>query len=140
MRTPPRIGLTGTRTFRVGPEHAIIFADDRMPPVLSTPNLIQELERTAREAVQHLLEADERTVGVEVDLRHLAPSVPGFDVTCTARVIGCDGEEITFSLEARDREDLLARGMHRRRVVNTSRLRRRIERKEAARDRSPGGG
>lgn len=133
MREPPRIGLEYERRFTVTPRHLITFADDRMPAVLSTPNLIAEMEYTARDAVAPLLEPHERTVGVEVSIKHLAPSLEGFEVTCKARVLGVDGEEIAFQVEAGDGMDVLARGLHRRRVVDVDRLRKRVDRKRAGR-------
>ena len=130
MKMPPRIGLVHQRRFVVDEKHLITFADAEMPAVLSTPTLIAELEYTARDAVADLLDADERTVGTEVEIRHLAPTPPGFEVTCTARVLGYDAGEITFQLEASDGIDTVARGSHRRHVVRVDRIRRRVQRKQ----------
>ena len=109
MKSRPPIGLTGELQFIVEQKHVIDFAGDGMPAVLSTPNLIGLLERTAREALAPLLEPDERTVGMEIELRHLAPTPPGQRVTCTARVIRIEKAEITFQVEARDEQELIAR-------------------------------
>lgn len=133
MKEHPRIGHVHERRFVVEAGHTISFADERMPAVLSTPSLILELERTAREAVAGLLDETERTVGTSVEIDHLAGTTVGFEVTCTARVLGFDAGEIRFQVEARDAIELLARGYHRRRVVDAERLRRRIERKAAKR-------
>ena len=72
MKSRPRIGTVGELKFVVEEKHVIDFANDGMPAVLSTPNLIGLLERTAREALQPFLEPNERTVGIEIDM-----SVPG---------------------------------------------------------------
>ena len=80
MKAAPKVGTAGEFSFVVGPEHIITFAADGMPAVLSTPNLIGLIERTARESVASFLEADERTVGTEIELRHLAPTPPGASV------------------------------------------------------------
>ncbi|MFO0946609.1 MAG: LysR family transcriptional regulator [Planctomycetota bacterium] len=132
MKSAPKIGEQFERRFIVGEQHLITFADEQMPAVLATPWLIAEMEYTARDSVAHLLEEHERTVGTAVDIRHLAPSLLEFEVTCTSRVIGYEDGEITFQVEAFDRVDLLARGVHRRRVVDTNRLRRRVSRKREA--------
>jgi fluoroacetyl-CoA thioesterase len=129
----PRIGLVYERSFMVEDRHTITFADDAMPAVLSTPMLIAELERTAREAVQDLLDAGERTVGTSVEIDHLAGTTVGFTVRCTARVLGFEKGEIRFQVEASDGIDRLARGYHRRQVVDALRLKKRIERKAAQR-------
>lgn len=129
MKAPPKIGAEFERKFIVTEAHLITFADEQMPAVLATPWLIAEMEYTARDSVAHLLDDHERTVGTAVDVRHLAPSLIGFEVTCTSRVLGFEEGEITFQVEAFDRLDLLSRGVHRRRVIDTARLRRRVERK-----------
>ena len=127
---PPRIGSATELQFVVEQKHVIEFATDGMPGVLSTPNLIGWLERTAREALVPLLEPGERTVGVEVDLRHLAATPLGQRVTCTARIIHAEGKEINFQVEARDQHELIARGLHKRTVIRVENFARRMERKK----------
>ena len=129
MKARPQPGLTGEFQFVVEPKHAIDFADGDMPAILSTPNLIGWLERTARLALAPLLEANERTVGIEIELRHLAPTPVGQTVTCAARVIHVDGREISFHLEARDTHEIIARGSHRRAVVRVEGIARRVQAK-----------
>ncbi|MCI0537677.1 MAG: thioesterase family protein, partial [Verrucomicrobiales bacterium] len=107
----------------------IDFAQDGMPAVLATPRLIGLLERTAREALSPFLESNERSVGIEIDLRHLAPTPLGQKVTCTARIILCDGLQITFHVEARDEQELIARGLHKRGVIRVESFARRVARK-----------
>ena len=129
MKSAPKIGTVGETTFVVGPEHCIEFATDGMPAVLSTPNLIGILERTARQAIAPFLDADERSVGVEIDLRHLAPSPLGARVTATARVIGAAGRLVDFQIEARDEHELIVRGVHKRAVVNVNSFTKRVQSK-----------
>ncbi|MCX6895786.1 MAG: thioesterase family protein [Verrucomicrobia bacterium] len=126
MKATPKIGTTGEFTFVVAAEHAITFATDGMPAVLSTPNLIGLIERTARESLQPFLDADERTVGTEIELRHLAPSPLGARVTIITRVIHAEGRAVSFSVEARDEHELLARGVHKRGVIRTGSFAKRV--------------
>ena len=62
MKSPPRIGASHELQFVVEQKHVIDFATDGMPAVLSTPILIGQLERTARELLAPLLKPDERSV------------------------------------------------------------------------------
>jgi predicted thioesterase len=116
-------------SFVVGEEHVIDFATDGMPAVLSTPRLIGWLERTAREALDPFLEANERTVGMEIEIRHLAPTPLGARVTCLARVIATEGTTATFHLEARDDHEVISRGLHKRAVIRVESFTRRLARK-----------
>ena len=126
MKSVPRIGTTGETSFTVEAQHTIEFAGDGMPPVLSTPNLIGILERTARQSLLPHLEENERSVGIEVELRHLAPTPVGSKVTCTARVIRADGREISFQVEARDEREMIARGSHKRRIIRVESFAKRL--------------
>jgi fluoroacetyl-CoA thioesterase len=127
MKASPKIGTVGETTFVVAEKHCIEFATDGMPAVLSTPQLIGILERTARQAIAPFLAAEERSVGVELDLRHLAPTPLGATVTATARVIGVSGRFVDFQLEARDEQELLIRGVHKRAVIRTSAFAKRLQ-------------
>ena len=131
MRKPPRIGLTGELAFPVEPRHAIDFAEGGMPAVLSTPNLIGFLERAARETIAGFLDDDERSVGSEIELKHLAPTPVGHTVHCTARVIQVGDREVTFQIEARDNRELIARGLHKRAIINLDRFANRVREKSA---------
>jgi fluoroacetyl-CoA thioesterase len=130
MRASPKVGTTGEQRFVVESKHAIDFANEGMPAVLSTPWLIWFLEHAAREAVVLSLEPGESTVGVQVEVRHLAPTPLGQTVTCLARVICAEGPLVTFQLEARDKHELIARGLHQLRVIKVERFARRVSRKE----------
>jgi len=129
MISQPRIGTAGELPFVVEEKHCIDFATDGMPAVLSTPQLIGLLERTARQTLAPFLEPDERSVGVEIELRHLAATPLGAAVTCAARVISVDGRQIGFQIEARDQHELIARGLHRRAVIRTDSFAKRVRKK-----------
>src|SRR5437868_6068080 len=118
MKSRPPTGTQGQLTFTVSTEDVIDFATEGMPAVLSTPRLIGLIERAARESLYPFLESDERSVGMEIELRHLAPTPLGVSVTCLTRVIQADGKQITFQVEARDQREVIARGLHKRGVVH----------------------
>ena len=129
MKSTPKIGTVGETIFVVEQKHCIEFATDGMPAVLSTPNLVGILERTARQAIAPFLETDERSVGVELDLRHLAPSPLGAKVTATAKVIGASGRLVDFQIEARDEHELIVRGVHKRAVIRVDAFTKRVQAK-----------
>ena len=131
MKARPKIGTAGELRFIVEQKHVIEFARDGMPAVLSTPNLVGLLERTARESLAPFLEAGERSVGMEIEVRHLAPTPLGAQVTCSSRVIGAEANTVTFHLEARDEHETILRGLHKRAVIRVESFSRRVARKSA---------
>src|SRR5205807_10549968 len=129
VKSRPVIGTTGEFQFVVEQKHVIDFATDGMPAVLSTPNLIGILERTARQTLAPYLEADERSVGSEVELRHFAPTPLGQRVTCTVRVVAVESKSITFQIEARDEQEIVARGLNKRAIIRVGSFASRVRRK-----------
>jgi fluoroacetyl-CoA thioesterase len=129
MKGTPKVGTAGEHKFVVESRHAIDFTDGVTPAVLSTPWLIWFLEDAARTAILPLLEPGENTVGVEIQVSHLAPTPVGQTVTCRARVLFADKGEISFQLEAHDECERIARGSHRRRVIRVDRFAQRVKEK-----------
>ena len=129
MKSRPKIGETGELHIPTDMKHAVEFAGDGMPAVVSTPNIIQFLERTARHTLAPHLDADERTVGVEIDIKHLAPTPVGQTIHCTARVMAVDGVKIQFQIEARDDHEVIVRGLHKRAVIRTESFTKRVKAK-----------
>ena len=124
-----KAGLSADENIVVGPENQISFADDKMPPVLATPWLIAHLEYAARKAIAPFLDENERSVGVSVDIEHLAPAPVGDRVTCRAKVILVNPPYVTFAVEAFDEIETLARGVHKRAVIHVDRFRNRLIKK-----------
>src|SRR5438093_1394746 len=127
MKSVPRIGTSKELQFVVEQKHVIDFAGDGMPAVLSTPSLIGLLERTARELLAEFLDPEQRSVGSEIELRHLAATPLGQRITCTARLIQAERTEFTFQIEARDQHELIARGIHKRAVIRAESFARRVQ-------------
>lgn len=129
MKSRPRVGEVGELVIATDMKHAVEFHGDGMPAVVSTPNIIQFLERTARHTLAPHLEDDERTVGVEIDIKHLAPTPVGQAIRCSARVIAVENSKVTFQIEARDEHEVVVRGLHKRAVIRTDSFSRRVKTK-----------
>ena len=129
MKDVVKIGAVGEERFIVSAQHVIDFADDRMPAILCTPWLVWFLEHAARNAVLPLLEPGESTVGVVVNVEHTAATPMGAEVVARARVIYVDGPVITFQFEAHDEHEKIAGGTHKLRVIEASRLAKKVDAK-----------
>ncbi len=123
--------MTGEERIVVGPSNRISFADARMPSVLATPWLIAHLEYAARDAIAGCLEDNERSVGTFVEVEHLAPAPEGFSVVCRARVIWPSAVVRILQIDAHDGTETIARGIHKRRVIDVDRFARRVAKKAA---------
>ena len=133
MKSRPKTGTVGELKFVVAQEHAIDFATGGMPAVLSTPRLVGLIERTARESLCPFLDENERTVGVEIEVRHLAATPLGMKVTITTRIIHTEAKLVDFQFEVRDEHEVIARGLHKRAVITVESFARRVAKKSALR-------
>ena len=68
-------------------------------------------------------------MGIEIDIRHLAPTPIGQTIHCTARVMAVDGTKISFQIEARDQHEVIVRGLHKRAVIRTESFAKRVKAK-----------
>src|SRR2546422_11587161 len=122
MRPIP-LGAKGTFALRVTPAHlANQFKDAMLPPVFATPMMIMAMENAALNAIRGFLDPGESAVGTAVDIRHLAATPAGHDVTAEAEVTAVDGRHITFKVSARDECEQIGSGTHARSIVDRGRF------------------
>jgi fluoroacetyl-CoA thioesterase len=126
MRKIP-VGAKGTFSLRVLPQHlANQFKDAMLPPVFSTPMMVLAMENAALNAIKPYLEAGESAVGTAVDIKHLAATPVGHEVTADAEVTEVDGRRVKFRVSARDEREEIGNGSHERVVVDMPRLAQRL--------------
>jgi fluoroacetyl-CoA thioesterase len=122
-------GLSGTTQLVVGPEHTAPFVGSGRIAVLATPVMINVIEAAALAAVEHLLPAGHQSLGIHLDVSHVAATPVGLRVTATAEVLRVEGRTITFRVEARDEFEVIGGGTHQRVVVSVARFDERVQRK-----------
>jgi predicted thioesterase len=122
MELPELVGLEATVENRVTPEMTAANVGSGGLDVLSTPTMILMFEQAARDAVQRRLPEGFTTVGVRVDVEHVAATALGESFTVKAVVVSSDGRNIDFTVEARDRFGRIGGGTHRRCIVNLDRF------------------
>ena len=124
----------GSFTLVVKPEHlASRVKDSMLPPVLATPIMILAMENAALNAIREYLEPGESAVGTAVDVRHLAATPLGQQVTAEAEVIEVDGRRIVFAVTARDEVEVVGRGTHERMMIDLRRVMQRLDAKAGRR-------
>src|ERR1035441_9202750 len=110
MRPIP-VGAKGTYMLRVTPAHlANQFKDVSLPQVFATPMMVTAMENAALNAVRDYLDAGESAVGTGVNVRHLAATPVGYQVTAVAEVTKVDGRHIEFKVSACDETEEIGNG------------------------------
>jgi len=99
-----------------------LSAEDSFPEVLATSRMIALIEIAAARLMQPLLQAGQLSVGVSVDVEHLAPTPVDEEVKAVATFVNLDGKIYHFEVEVSDRAGKVASGKHTRAIVETTRL------------------
>jgi fluoroacetyl-CoA thioesterase len=113
-------GLRETQTYVTTIE---MRAKQLASDVFSTPAMIGLMEYTCVLLVAPYLDEDEQSVGIHVDVRHLAPTKIGQSVTVTAELLEINSNKLRFAVSAvNDQGVKIGEGTHRRALINTKRF------------------
>ena len=119
-------GLTGEATTVVVHENTAASVGAGGVEVFGTPMMIALMENASWRAVANSLEEGNVTVGIAVNVRHLAATPLGQNVRATAELIEIDGRRLIFNVEAYDEKGKIGEGQHERIIVNLERFIQRI--------------
>ena len=122
-------GLIGQSELVVREENTARHLGSGNVAVLATPEMIRLMEKAAVAAVDHLLPEGQRSVGVAVNVRHLAATPVGMKVRAQAELVAVDGRKLTFRVEAFDEAERVGEGEHRRVIIDLERFEMRVEAK-----------
>jgi len=125
-------GVSSTRRITVDRERTIGFMGEEAR-VYATPRLVGDIEYTCRDLLLAHLDPGEDSVGVEIALKHLAPSLTGMTVEIGVSVTAVAGRKVSFEVVARDELDEISRGTHVRFVVEAAKTIERLQAKAAKR-------
>jgi fluoroacetyl-CoA thioesterase len=130
MKASLQPGVSHVKRITVDRDRTIGFMGDE-GRVYATPWMIGDIEYACRDLVLAHADAGEDSVGVEVAIKHLAPTLPGMTVEIMVRVTAVEGRKITFEVGAKDELDEIGRGTHTRFVVDVAKTIGRLKAKAA---------
>ena len=122
-------GLRHRFTYRVPPNKTVphLYPEaedfDVMPEVFATGFMVGLIEWTCIQLInQHIDWPNEMSLGIHVDVSHEAATPPGLEVTTDVELTKVDGRLLEFAVESHDGVDTIARGMHRRAIVDAAKF------------------
>ena len=102
-----------------------------MPKVFATGNMIILMEWVCSQLLGPHLDTGEGSLGVHVDVSHLAATLPGMTVTVEVECAEIAGQRVSFKVKAHDGIDLIGEGRHDRFVVLWDKFNARLAHKAA---------
>src|SRR5215467_6547518 len=130
MKPSLRPGISRTNRIEIGRERTIAFMGDEAR-TYATPSMILDIEHTCRELILEHADAGEDSVGMEVAVKHLAPTLMGMTAEITVRVVKVEGRKVFFEANVKDQLDEVGVGTHIRFVVDKAKTFERIKAKAA---------
>ena len=96
----------------------------------STPSMVALMENASVAAIQAHLREGQTSVGIEVAVKHLAPTPVGMRVRARASLLEINGNRVKFHVEAWDEKEKIGEGLHVRAVLDAAQFDQRLRRKK----------
>ena len=135
MKESLRPGVRRVSRIEVDRDRTIGFMGEE-GRVYGTPYLVLDIEHTCRDLILEHADAGEDSVGTEVAIKHLAPTLLGMTAEITVVVTAVEGRRVAFEVSAKDALDAICTGTHGRFVVDVNKTIERLKAKAAKRAKS----
>jgi len=119
MSRPVAVGVNRKINCVTRPEHTARYFYENLPDVFDTPFLAGFMERVSAELIHDYLEPGEQSVGISMDIRHLAATPLGMTIRVATEVTAVDGAKLTFRLQAWDETEKIGEAQHERFIIKT---------------------
>lgn len=130
MKESLRPGVSRVSRIVVDRGRTISFMGEDMR-TYATPSMILDIEQTCRDLIVEHADEGEDSVGTEVAVRHLAPTLMGMTVEVTVKILSIDGRKVQFEATVKDDLEAVGAGTHTRFVVDKAKTSERLKAKAA---------
>ena len=132
MKESLRPGVSRVSRIKVDRDRTIGFMGEE-GRVYGTPYLVRDIEQTCRQLLLDHGDAGEDSVGTDIAIKHLAPTLLGMSVEITVNVTAVEGRRVVFEISAKDDIEQISTGTHGRFVVDVNKTIERLKAKAAKR-------
>jgi fluoroacetyl-CoA thioesterase len=122
MSKPVPVGARAEMEQVVELKHTLAAVHPNLPPVYSTPSMIQLMEEACHWALQPYAEHGEITVGTHINVAHRAATGVGAKVKAEAVLESFDGRFYTMRVRAWDETQEIGSGTVNRAFINISKF------------------
>jgi fluoroacetyl-CoA thioesterase len=132
MKDSLKPGVSKVRRIVVDRDRTVAFLGEQ-GRVYATPELCRDIEQTCREVLLDQVDPQEDSVGIEILVRHTAPTLPGMEVSITATVTMVEGRKVSFDVVAADEIEPIGTGHHARFIIDREKTYERLKAKATKR-------
>jgi len=113
-----KIGMKGKVEQTVEDKDTAVSFGSGGVKVFATPMMVGIMENAALKAVDSYLPEGYATVGIHLDVKHLAATPVEMMVRAEAELIEIEGKKLKFNIKAYDEKELIGEGFHSRYIIN----------------------
>ncbi len=122
-------GMTHELAVTTQPEDSAQKFYPHLPDVFATPCLVGLMERVSAELINKHLQPGEQSVGIAMDLKHMAATPLGMEIRVKTEVVAVEGRKLTFRLEAYDAVEKIGEANHERFIIQAAKFNARVAEK-----------
>lgn len=112
-----RVGLIGESIMTVTSQETAKAVGSGSLDVFATPIMLAQMEAAAAAVIDAHLEAGRTSVGIEINVRHVAATPIGERIFAMAEVTRIDGKRVILEVRAWDENELIGEGTHVRYLI-----------------------
>lgn len=125
-------GLVGEASVTVTDALTASSHGSGLVPAYATPAMIALMENASVAAIQPYLDAGQTSVGIEVNVKHLAATPVGMNIRARSEVTAVEGRRVSFQVQAWDDKEKIGEGTHVRAIVDNARFKERMAQKRSS--------
>ncbi|GLI35767.1 thioesterase family protein [Desulforhabdus amnigena] len=129
MSTPFKVGMSRELKIKSQPSDSAQKFYANLPNVFATPALGGLMERVSAELIDEHLQPGEQSVGISMDLKHMAATPLGMEVRVKTEITAVEGRKLTFHLEAYDEVEKIGEASHERFIIQADKFNARVAEK-----------
>jgi fluoroacetyl-CoA thioesterase len=120
------VGMSRELKIKTSVDHSARHFYANLPDVFATPFLGGLMERVSAELLDEKLNAGEQSVGVSMNLKHLAATPLGMEIRVRTEISAVEGRKVTFQLEAFDETEKIGEAVHERFIIQADKFNARV--------------
>lgn len=117
-----QVGIKGYAETVVDSSNVASSVGSGLLDVFSTPSMIALIESAAQQSIQPFLEEGQGSVGIRLEVDHLAATPMGQKVWAETELIAVEGRVLTFSVKAFSEVEKIGEGIHKRCLIYNDRF------------------
>ncbi|MES0341518.1 MAG: thioesterase family protein [Candidatus Humimicrobiaceae bacterium] len=122
-----KVPMHGEARTRVSGDNTALKFGSGSVDVFGTPAMIALMEEASINTVDKNLPVGFATVGIVLNIKHIAATPKGMNITASAELTEIDGKRLVLKVEAFDEVEKIGEGTHQRFIIELDKFKNRVQ-------------